>query len=143
MKPSDVGVQRNTGATMHPRPLSPFMNYRWQYSNTLSILNRITGVALSVGFVLLIYWLVAAGSGADAYARAHAFFAHPAVKILLVLFSFSFFYHLLNGARHLAWDAGYGFEKRPARISGWIAFLGSIALTVFFWLLLYGLRGAA
>jgi succinate dehydrogenase / fumarate reductase cytochrome b subunit len=144
MKPSDVGVQRASGSTEHPRPLSPFMSYRWQYSNTLSILHRITGCALSVGLLLVVYWLAAAAYGANAYAKAHSFFAHPLVRVLLIAFSFSFFYHLLNGARHLAWDAGYGFEKKTARRSGWIAFLGGIALTAFFWLLLYGhLRSAA
>ncbi len=52
------------------RPLSPFMHYRWQYTNTLSILHRITGVLLSLGFFLLIYWLVAAAGGAERYERA-------------------------------------------------------------------------
>lgn len=144
MKPSDVGVQRASGGTPYARPLSPFLIYRWQYTNTLSILHRVTGLALSVGFVLMIYWLAAAAAGANAYAKAQAAFGQPLVKLLLVAFSFSFFYHLLNGARHLVWDAGYGFEKKTARISGWIAFLGGVALTVFFWLLVsMRMRGAA
>jgi succinate dehydrogenase / fumarate reductase cytochrome b subunit len=123
----------------HPkyqRPLSPFMMYRWQYTNTLSILNRVTGCALTVGLLLFVYWLVAAASGAEAYASAQQVFAHPATRALLVAFSFAFFYHLLNGVRHLVWDAGHGFEKKQARASGWIAFLGSLALTALFWFLL-------
>lgn len=144
MKPSDVGVQRASGSTSYTRPLSPFMSYRWQYSNTLSILNRITGLALSVGLLLFVYWLAAAAYGEQSYERAHAVFAHPLVKLLLFVFSFSFFYHLLNGIRHLVWDAGYGFEKKTARLSGWLAFLGSIALTAIFWMALYArMRGAA
>lgn len=144
MKPSDAGVQRASAGTPYARPLSPFMSYRWQYTNTLSILNRFTGLVLSVGFVLFIYWLGAAAMGAAAYTQAQAVFAHPLVKFLLVAFSFSFFYHLLNGVRHLVWDAGYGYEKRTARLSGWIAFLGSLVATAFFWFLAYaGLRGAA
>ncbi|HVF15715.1 MAG TPA: succinate dehydrogenase, cytochrome b556 subunit, partial [Steroidobacteraceae bacterium] len=63
--------------TKHPRPLSPFMMYRWQYTNTLSILNRITGIILTVGLLPLVYWLVAAASGEEAYATAHEVFAHP------------------------------------------------------------------
>jgi succinate dehydrogenase / fumarate reductase cytochrome b subunit len=117
----------------HARPLSPFFNYRWQYTNTLSILHRLTGVGLSVGLLLLVYWLVAAASGADAYAQAQRCLTHPLVRVLLAGLSFAFFFHLLNGARHLVWDAGYGFEKKTARLSGWLAFLGALLLTAFFW----------
>jgi succinate dehydrogenase / fumarate reductase, cytochrome b subunit len=120
--------------TKHPRPLSPFMSYRWQYSNTLSILHRITGCALSAGLLLLVYWLTAAASSAETYAQAQRCFAHPVLRITLVGLSFAFFYHLLNGARHLVWDAGHGFEKKTARLSGWLAFLGAVLLTAFFWL---------
>lgn len=117
----------------HTRALSPFLTYRWQYTMTLSILHRVTGVGLSVGLLLLVYWLVAAATGAEAYAQAQSVLTHPLVKLLQVGLSFAFFYHLLNGARHLVWDAGYGFEKKTARMSGWLAFLGALALTLFFW----------
>jgi succinate dehydrogenase / fumarate reductase cytochrome b subunit len=122
------------------RPLSPFLSvYRWQYTMALSILHRVTGCALSVGLLLLVYWLVAAASGAEAYETARSFFAHPLVQVLLLGFSFAFFYHLLNGVRHLTWDTGHGLERRAARLSGWIVFLGAIACTALFWFLL--LRG--
>nr|WP_298725555.1 succinate dehydrogenase, cytochrome b556 subunit [uncultured Steroidobacter sp.] len=120
----------------YERPLSPFMMYRWQYTNTLSILHRVTGCALSVGLLLFVYWLVAAASGPEAYASAQAVFANPLTKALLVGFSFAFFYHLLNGVRHLAWDTGHGFEKKMARTSGMIAFWGAVALTALFWFVL-------
>lgn len=123
------------------RPLSPFMNYRWQYTNTLSILNRITGIALTVGLLLFVYWLVAAARGPAAYADAQTVFAHPITIVLLIGFSFAFFYHLLNGVRHLVWDVGHGFEKSTARASGWLVFGGSIVLTAFLWFLL--VRGGA
>lgn len=140
MKPSDAGVQR----TAYTRPLSPFMSYRWQYSNTLSILHRLTGLALSIGLLVLVYWLVAAAYGGATYERALAALASPFGRFVLVGLSFCFFYHLLNGVRHLVWDAGYGFEKKVARISGWLTFLGGIALTAFFWGLAYfATRGAA
>ena len=122
--------------TKHPRPLSPFLLYRWQYTMALSILHRITGCALAVGMVLLVYWLVAAAYGAEVYAQAQKVFAHPLIRAALVAFSFAFFFHLLNGARHLVWDTGHGFEKKNARISGWLAFLGAVALTAFFWFLI-------
>lgn len=119
------------------RPLSPHLQiYRWQYSMALSILHRATGVALSIGLLLFTYWLVALTSGREAYADARVVFAHPLTRIALIGFSFAFFYHLLNGVRHLTWDAGYGLERKSARTSGWVAFLGAIAATIFFWFLL-------
>lgn len=125
----------------HPRPLSPFffghggLLYRWQYTMALSILHRVTGCALATGLLLFVYWLIAAASGAESYARAMVVFAHPLTKTLLFGFSFAFFYHLMNGVRHLTWDAGYGLERAAARKSGWIAFLGAVVLTAFFWFL--------
>jgi succinate dehydrogenase cytochrome b subunit len=110
----------------------------------LSILHRVTGCALSVGLLLFVYWLVAAASGATAYATAQVFFTHPLIRLLLIGFSFAFFYHLLNGARHLTWDTGHGLERKPARLSGWIVFLGAILTTALFWfLLLRNLGGGA
>lgn len=123
------------------RPLSPFMMYRWQYTNTLSILHRVTGIGLSIGMLLFVYWLVAAASGPAAYAKAQTVFAHPVTRILLVGFSFAFFYHLLNGVRHLVWDTGHGFDKAQARTSGYLVFLGGVVLTAFLWFLLF--RGGA
>jgi succinate dehydrogenase / fumarate reductase cytochrome b subunit len=123
------------------RPLSPFMNYRWQYTNTLSILHRVTGCALTVGLLLFVYWLVAAAKGPDAYASAQAVFEHPVTRILLVGFSFAFFYHLLNGVRHLVWDAGRGFEKSTARTSGMFVFWGAVVLTAILWF--FVVRGGA
>jgi succinate dehydrogenase / fumarate reductase cytochrome b subunit len=99
----------------------------------LSILHRATGVALSVGLLLFVGWLVAIASGPEVYADALAFFAHPVARLLLVGFSFSYFYHLLNGVRHLTWDTGHGLERRSARLSGWAAFLVAIAATALFW----------
>jgi succinate dehydrogenase / fumarate reductase, cytochrome b subunit len=130
-----VGVSLDTSST-RKRPLSPFLTvYRWQYTMALSILHRVTGCALSVGLLLFVYWLVAAASGESAYATAHAFFGHPLVRVLLIGFSFAFFYHMLNGVRHMTWDTGQGLERKAARLSGWIVFLGAIACTALFWLL--------
>ena len=125
------------------RPLSPFLTvYRWQYSMALSILHRVTGCALSVGLLLFVYWLVAAASGPEAYETARRFFAHPLVTALLIGFSLAFFYHLLNGVRHLTWDTGHGLERKAARLSGWIVFLGALAATALFWVLVFARHGA-
>ena len=116
------------------RPLSPFLTvYRWQYSMALSILHRVMGCALSVGLLLLAYWLMAAATGKAEYETARAFFGHALVRVVLIGFTFAFFYHLLNGVRHLTWDTGHGLERKAARLSGWVAFLGALAATALFW----------
>jgi succinate dehydrogenase / fumarate reductase cytochrome b subunit len=113
------------------RPLSPHLQiYRWQYSNTLSILHRATGLFMTLGVPLLVYWLAAAARGAESYRTAQALFAHSLTKLALLAWLLSFFYHLLNGVRHLVWDMGYGLERPQARASGWLVFIGALVLTV-------------
>jgi succinate dehydrogenase / fumarate reductase, cytochrome b subunit len=129
--------------TKHPRPMSPFWIYKFQYTMALSILHRITGCALSFGLLLFVYWLVALATGKSAYATAQTVFAHPLTKVVLFGFSFAFFYHLMNGVRHLTWDTGHGLERKSARTSGWVAFIGAIVLTIFFWVLALRLVGGA
>jgi succinate dehydrogenase / fumarate reductase cytochrome b subunit len=136
-----MGVHLNS-TTRQQRPLSPFLSYRWQYTMALSILHRITGCALSVGLLMFVYWLVGIASGADAYVEAARVLQHPLSRVALIVFSVAFFYHLLNGVRHLTWDAGHGFEKRVARRSGWTVFLLSLIATAGFWFAI-GSGGAA
>ena len=100
------------------RPLSPHLQvYRPMYTMVLSISHRMSGVFQSVGMLLLAYWLVAAASGAGAYATAARLFGSPLVKLAIVGWIIAFWFHLFAGLRHLVWDAGYGFEKRTARRS--------------------------
>lgn len=126
------------------RPLSPFMHYRWQYTNTLSILHRVTGVLLSLGFLLLVYWLAAAAAGAGPYAAAVDVLASPLAQLVLFGAAFAFCYHLLNGIRHLVFDMGHGFELQTARKSGWAVAIGAVVLGLVVWLVIRaGLGGAA
>lgn len=120
------------------RPLSPHLSvYRWDISNTLSILHRMTGVMLSMGSLALVGWLMSVVSGHDAYSRTSAFFSGIVGGLILFGLTFCFFYHLGNGIRHLFWDAGYGFEQGTARRSGWAVVASSLLLTlVFFWILI-------
>ncbi|HET7203096.1 MAG TPA: succinate dehydrogenase, cytochrome b556 subunit [Steroidobacteraceae bacterium] len=125
------------------RPLSPFMHYRWQYTNTTSILHRVTGIVLTLCFFVLVYWLAAAAAGADRYRAALETIGSPLVQLVLFGGLFSFCYHLLNGIRHLFFDAGYGFELPVARRTGWAVVLGAVALTVVFWVALGATIGGA
>jgi succinate dehydrogenase / fumarate reductase cytochrome b subunit len=120
------------------RPTSPHWQiYRWQIGNSLSILHRATGIVLALGLLALCYWLVSLAGGERSYAAAVKLFAGPAGLLLLIGWTFAFLYHLLNGVRHLFWDAGYGFERMPRQASGWFALLGSIALTLCVWVLIW------
>ena len=120
--------------TAKERPLSPFLHYRWQYSNTLSILHRITGVFMTVGLLLFVYWLASLAAGPADYAHALERLGSLPVRLALAAWSFAFFYHLLNGIRHLVWDTGRGLERASARRSGWGVFIGAIVATVLVWL---------
>jgi len=114
------------------RPLSPHLGiYRWQITMTMSILHRATGVALAVGSLALVWWLVAAGTGAEDYAQAQAFFGSWFGQFLLWGWCFSLYFHLCNGIRHLAWDAGWGFQIKTFYITGYLVWLVALALTAF------------
>lgn len=116
------------------RPLSPFMHYRWQYTNTLSILHRLTGLFLAFGLIALVYWLAALAGGPEQYADAAAVLSSPLGNLALVAWSLSFFYHFLNGIRHLFWDAGHGFEIRRSNMTGMLAVATACVLTLLFWI---------
>ena len=120
------------------RPLSPYLIYRPQITSVLSILHRITGVCLSAGIVLLVYWLVAAASGPESYQAAHGFLTSVLGRLLVMGWTFCFFYHLANGIRHLAWDAGYGFELHQVTITGWSVVTVSLVLTALTWTMILG-----
>lgn len=116
------------------RPLSPHLQvYRWQISNTLSILHRLTGLVLAIGGLALVAWLLALASGQAAFTGANALLGSLVGQLALVGWTFCFFYHLCNGVRHLAWDAGHGFDKAVARKSGIAVVTAAILLTVIFW----------
>lgn len=116
------------------RPLSPHLQvYRWQLTSVLSILHRATGVALSVGAVLLVWWLVAAAAGPAPYASFQGFIGSWFGLLLLLGWTVSLFYHLCNGIRHLCWDTGQGLELPAVYASGWTVLAGTAVLTVLAW----------
>ena len=117
------------------RPLSPHLQvYRPQITSVLSILNRITGIAASVGTLLLVWWLVAAASGPVAYGHVSAFMRSWLGLFMLFGWTLALFYHFFGGLRHLAWDAGYGFDLRSTHLSGWATVAATVAATVLVWI---------
>lgn len=129
--------------TTKDRPLAPHLQvYRPQFTMVFSIFHRIAGVALTAGSLLLVYWLLAAAAGPESYDAARGLIGSWIGRLLLFGWSFALFYHLLNGIRHLAWDAGWGFDLRTAAISGWLMALSSVALTLVAWVAGYAAAGA-
>lgn len=113
-----------------PRPLSPHLSiYRWGWTMSLSILHRMTGVALSVGIVVLTYWLLAISDGPGAHAYARDLLGSPVGQLLLAGWTFALIYHLLNGIRHLIWDTGTGLSLPVARASGLMVVVLAVLLT--------------
>jgi len=114
-----------------PRPLSPHLQiYRMQLTSTLSILHRLTGIALALGAVLLVAWLIAAASGAAAFDGAQSLAGAWYGRTLLFGWAFALFYHLANGIRHLFWDAGLGLDLKSVYVSGWSVVVLSVVLTL-------------
>lgn len=124
------------------RPLSPHLQvYRPQLTSILSISHRAAGVALAVGTLLLVWWLVAAASGPAAYASVQGFIGSWFGRLILFGWTVSLFYHLCNGIRHLAWDAGWGFDLKTAYATGYAVLIGTGALTLLAWILGYSMMG--
>ena len=118
----------------HDRPLSPHLSiYRWPVTMATSILHRATGVAMAVGFIVFVGWLFDAASGPDVYAMFLGAMDTTIGRLLLIGWSYAFFYHLSNGIRHLVWDTGRGLEKGQASASGWFVIVISVLLTAAFW----------
>ncbi|WP_395020290.1 succinate dehydrogenase, cytochrome b556 subunit [Dongia sp.] len=127
----------------HPRPLSPHLQiYQRQLTSVTSILHRFTGIGLAVGLLYLVCWLTVAASGLDAFDRLQSFNGSIIGRPLLLGWTVAFFYHLLNGIRHLAWDAGWGFELPTAYKSGYAVLIGTAVLTIAAWVIGYYQMGA-
>jgi len=104
-------------------------------------MHRGTGIVLAIGLLFLVWWLVALASGEGSFHTAQSFWGLWIGKVLLLGWSYALFYHLVNGLRHLFWDAGKGFELQAAYRNGWIAVMVSVVMTVVAWLWGYASMG--
>jgi succinate dehydrogenase / fumarate reductase cytochrome b subunit len=118
------------------RPLSPHLQvYKIQITSLLSVLHRGTGMVLYGGAVLCALWFIAVARGPESYERMQSFLFHPLGLVILLGVSFSFFYHLCNGVRHLCWDIGIGYDLSTVRRTGWAVIVSSFFLTGAAWML--------
>ncbi|RLK50299.1 succinate dehydrogenase subunit C [Alkalispirillum mobile] len=125
------------------RPLSPHLQvYKPQLTMVMSISHRISGVVLSVGSLILVWWLSALAAGPDSFATANAVVGSFIGKVFMFLFTFALFYHLCNGIRHLAWDTGRGFDLDSVYKSGKLVLIAAAVLTVLVWVVGLSTGGA-
>ena len=118
------------------RPLSPhLLAWRPHLTMTVSILHRFTGMALYAGALILAGWAAAVASGAEAFERYRALLGSPLGKLVLFGISFSAFFHLAGGLRHLAWDIGLGFEPRTADTTATATVAFAITATIAVWVI--------
>ncbi|MDA8249852.1 MAG: succinate dehydrogenase, cytochrome b556 subunit [Rhodospirillales bacterium] len=128
-------VGRSSDGRLVRRPMSPHLQvYRPQITSVLSVFHRGTGVVLSVGTLLLAWWLTAAASGDAAYATVSGFLRSPIGLLLLFGWTVSLWYHFCAGIRHLAWDAGVGLELPDVHRSGFAVLVATAVLTVLTWI---------
>jgi succinate dehydrogenase / fumarate reductase cytochrome b subunit len=121
--------------SIRPRPLSPHLQvYRLQVTSVLSFLHRGTGLFLVLGTLMIAFWVITLALGQNIFAIYQAWLESVMGKMLLVFWSFSLFYHLANGIRHLLWDIGWGYDIDRVYVTGWIVVSTSVILTVLLWL---------
>ena len=129
--------RRTDGSTVR-RPLSPHLQVydMLQMTSALSISARITGVAWTVGVVLMVWWLLAAAAGPSAFDTVQWFLGSFIGVIVLMGVIGAAWFHTLAGIRHLAWDMGWGYDSPTTYKTGRAVLIGTAVLTVLTWLIL-------
>jgi succinate dehydrogenase / fumarate reductase cytochrome b subunit len=113
------------------RPLSPHLTiYRPQLTSMTSILTRITGNAMLISALLIVWWFLAAATSPEAYALADGFLTSWFGDLVMTFSVLGLWYHTLAGVRHLIWDNGIGLDIPTAEKMGWAVVIGSVVLTV-------------
>ncbi|PCI69123.1 MAG: succinate dehydrogenase, cytochrome b556 subunit [Piscirickettsiaceae bacterium] len=120
------------------RPLSPHLDvYKLPLSAVISIVHRGTGAFLTMGTLVLVWWLMALAGGEEAFMSAQSFMGSFFGRLILFGWSFALFFHLCNGVRHLIWDVGYGFEKDTVEKSSLMVLGVAGFLTFFIWIIAF------
>jgi succinate dehydrogenase / fumarate reductase cytochrome b subunit len=123
------------------RPLSPHLQiYRPLLTMMMSIVHRITGAALYLGTLLLVWWLVALASGPDAFATAQWFMTSILGRLILFGYTWALLHHMLGGIRHFIWDTGKGFDEKTRENLAKATLIGSVVLTILTWIAAYAVR---
>ena len=117
-------------------PLSPHLQiYKWHISSLLSITHRIVGVINIIAITLICFWTISLLFGPVTYQNINFFLNTMFGKFLIISLCWTFSFHILNEIRHLFWDAGFGFDLKISKITGFLALVGSFVLTILFYLI--------
>ena len=117
-------------------PLSPHLQiYKWHISSLLSITHRIVGVINILAITLICIWTLSLLLGENSYEITKIFLKSFFGKFITISLCWTFSFHILNEIRHLAWDAGYGFDLKIARITGVLVFFGSFISAILFYII--------
>jgi len=120
--------------THRERPLSPHLQvYRPLINMVMSIVHRVTGVALYVGTLLLAWWLAALASGPAYFSTVADIFGSTPGRIVLLGYTWALMHHMLGGLRHFIWDTGHGYDLATVDRLSWGTIVGSLALTAGIW----------
>jgi len=132
------------GSNASQRPISPhLLVYRWPLPMVMSILHRITGAGLYIGTLLMAWWLIAAGSGPNAYATFGAFMGSFFGRLILFGYTWALLHHALGGIRHLIWDLIYGFDPAEREMLALATIIGSVVLTILVWVIAFFAMGGS
>ena len=133
---------KKTDRSPNSRPISPSLVggkyiffWRWHLTLYASILHRLTGMALYLGAILVTGWVLSLASGAKAYAWYVTLLGSPLGKLVMLVLTFSVFYHMANGVRHLVWDSGKGFELKVANNTAVAVIAFGVAATTVVWII--------
>ena len=117
-------------------PLTPHLQiYKWQISSLLSITHRIVGVINILAIIIICFLSLSLLLGEESYQIVNNFFKSFLGKFIIIGLCWTFSFHILNELRHLAWDLGYGFDLKVAKVTGVIVLVGSFILTILFYLI--------
>ena len=119
---------------IQPRPLSPHLGiYRIQINMMMSIIHRITGIALYFGTLLLAWWLIAVAQGPQSLDMVNLVMGHPLGKVVLFGYTWALLHHMLGGLRHFIWDTGRGFDLSSVNRISWLTIILSVTATLALW----------
>ena len=119
-----------------PRPLSPHVTiHRRVQTAVLSIIHRITGFGLSIGSILIVICIFFIAMGEKYFNIIYFFLGTFLGRVILLIWSFAIFYHLINGIRYLIWSIGYGMNPRNVSITGYLVIVFSFISTIFIWII--------
>ena len=117
------------------RPLSPHLQiYKWHISSLLSITHRVVGVINYFALIVISFWAISLFFGENFYQPFENILNTFFGKFLIISLCWTFSFQILNEIRHLAWDSGFGFDLKIAKITGVITLVGSFILTILFYL---------